>query len=57
MSCRRRVFVGAQSTMTNANVEQVVAAVDGQTLTLKSHGGGDSGRATLLAILGDAGLT
>jgi hypothetical protein len=28
-----------QSTMTNANVEQVVTAVDGQTLTLKYRGG------------------
>jgi hypothetical protein len=28
-----------QSTMTNANVEQVVTAVDGQTLTLKYKGG------------------
>ena len=28
-----------QSTMTNANVEQIVAAVDGQTLTLKYTGG------------------
>jgi hypothetical protein len=28
-----------QSTMTNANVEQIVTAVDGQTLTLKYKGG------------------
>src|SRR5262249_59913041 len=28
-----------QSTMTNANVEQVVTAVDGQTLTLKYNDG------------------
>jgi len=28
-----------QSTMTNANVEQIVSAVDGPTLTLKYKGG------------------
>ena len=29
----------AQSTMTNANIDQVVSAVDGQTLTLKYKDG------------------